>query len=106
MIKFYKIEDPSKRTFPSLYVFRTPKNLDEYLKLKAKQAELIAKEESRGLWDKRYQGLLQHGLSKVRKLKDFAKGLSQSMSELPPNVGLQEDLRVDRPHHEVQALQS
>ncbi|XP_022032263.1 leucine-rich repeat extensin-like protein 5 [Helianthus annuus] len=95
MMQFYKIEDPSKRAFPSLYGFRIPQNFNEYLKLKARQAELIAKEESKGLGDRRYQGLMQHGLSKVRKLEDFARDLSKSMPELPPNADLQEELRVD-----------
>ncbi|MFS7996310.1 hypothetical protein Hanom_Chr12g01128441 [Helianthus anomalus] len=39
MTQFYTEDDPSKRTFPSLHGFRTPKNIDEYLKLKAKQVE-------------------------------------------------------------------
>ncbi|MFS7930879.1 hypothetical protein Hanom_Chr04g00349441 [Helianthus anomalus] len=99
MESFYTIEDPSKRTFPSLFGFRTPQNMDEYLKLKAKQAKVIAKKESKGLGDKRYQGLLQHGLSKVRKLEDFAKDLSKSMLELPPETGLHEELRVDYLDH-------
>ncbi|XP_022024602.1 pollen-specific leucine-rich repeat extensin-like protein 2 [Helianthus annuus] len=99
MESFYKIEDLSKKTFPSLFGFRKPQNLDEYLKLKAKQAEVIVKEESKGLGDRGYQGLLQHGLSKVKKLEDFAKDLSKSMSELPPNTGLQEELRVDYLDH-------
>ncbi|XP_035831906.1 cyclin-K-like [Helianthus annuus] len=34
---FFKIEDLSKRTFPSLYDFRKPQNLDEYLKMKVRQ---------------------------------------------------------------------
>ncbi|MFS7914951.1 hypothetical protein Hanom_Chr02g00159551 [Helianthus anomalus] len=80
MKSFYKIEDPSKRTFPSLYGFRTPQNMDEYLKLKAKQAEVIVREESKGLGDRRCQGLLSHGLNKVRMFEDFAKDLSKSMS--------------------------
>ncbi|MFS8032348.1 hypothetical protein Hanom_Chr17g01556531 [Helianthus anomalus] len=95
MMHFYKIEDPSKRAFPSLYGFRIPQNLDEYLKVKARQAELIAKKESKGLGDRRYQGLMQHGHSKVKKLEDFARDLGKSMSKLPPNAGLQEELKVD-----------
>ncbi|MFS7965400.1 hypothetical protein Hanom_Chr09g00761821 [Helianthus anomalus] len=50
---FFKIEDPSKRTFPSLYGFRQPKNLDEYLKMKARQAEVTAREESKWLGDRK-----------------------------------------------------
>ncbi|MFS8012613.1 hypothetical protein Hanom_Chr14g01322911 [Helianthus anomalus] len=99
MESFYRIDDPSIRIFPSLFGFGTPQNPDEYLKLKAKQAELIAKEVSKGLGNKRYQGMLQHGLSKVSKFEDFAKDLSKSMPELPPNTGLQEELRVEYLDH-------
>ncbi|MFS7968904.1 hypothetical protein Hanom_Chr09g00802951 [Helianthus anomalus] len=76
MESFYKIEDPSKRTFPSLYGFTQPQNIDVYLKMKAKQAEVIARVESEGLGDRKYQSLLSHGLDNVRKLEDFAKDLS------------------------------
>ncbi|MFS7948074.1 hypothetical protein Hanom_Chr06g00555721 [Helianthus anomalus] len=99
MESFHKIEDPSKRTFPSLYGFRQPQNLDEYLKLKAKQAEVTAREESKGLGDRRYQGLLSHGLNKFRKLEDFAKDLSKSMSEQPLDTELEKKLRVDYLDH-------
>ncbi|MFS7911462.1 hypothetical protein Hanom_Chr02g00118361 [Helianthus anomalus] len=95
MIQFYKIEGPSKRTFPYLYGFRTSQNMDEYLKLKANQAQSIAKEESKGLGDMRYQSLYQHGLSKVRKLEDFARDLSKPMPELSPTADLQKELKVD-----------
>ncbi|MFS7946988.1 hypothetical protein Hanom_Chr06g00542731 [Helianthus anomalus] len=40
--QFYTVDDPTKRKFPSLHGFRPPKNLDEYLKRKAKQAEIQA----------------------------------------------------------------
>ncbi|MFS7994271.1 hypothetical protein Hanom_Chr12g01103891 [Helianthus anomalus] len=99
MESFYKIDDPSKRTFPSLYGFRQPQNLDEYLKVKAKQTEVTAREESKGLGDRTYQGLLSHGLNKVRKLEDFAKDVSKSMSEQPFDTELEEDLKVDYLDH-------
>ncbi|MFS7919603.1 hypothetical protein Hanom_Chr03g00214591 [Helianthus anomalus] len=83
MKQFYTEDDPS------LHGFRTPKNIDEYLKLKAKQAEYMSKEESKGLGDNNLQGQKQHGLSKVRKLEDFARDLSKTMSNLPPNVEAQ-----------------
>ncbi|MFS7948358.1 hypothetical protein Hanom_Chr06g00559061 [Helianthus anomalus] len=95
MIQFYTEDDPSKRTFPSLHGFRTPNNIKEYLTLKVKQAEYMAKEESKGLGDSNLQGRMQHGLSKVRKLEDFARDLSKKMSNLPPNVELQKTLRDD-----------
>ncbi|MFS8006310.1 hypothetical protein Hanom_Chr14g01247731 [Helianthus anomalus] len=80
MLQFYIEHDPSKRTFPSLHGFRTPRYIDEYLKLKAKQVEYIAKEESKGLGDTNLSSRMQHGLSKVRKLEVFARDLSKKMS--------------------------
>ncbi|KAJ0898023.1 hypothetical protein HanRHA438_Chr08g0352131 [Helianthus annuus] len=96
---FFKIEDLSKRTFPSLYDFRKPQNLDEYLKMKVRQAEMIAREDSKGLGNREYQGQLSHELSKVRKLADFAKNLSKSMSERPIDTELEKELRVDYIDH-------
>ncbi|MFS8007673.1 hypothetical protein Hanom_Chr14g01263841 [Helianthus anomalus] len=66
MLQFYTKNDPPKRTFPSPHGFRTPRNIDEYLKLKVKQVEYIAKEESKGKGDNNLSGRMQHGLSKVR----------------------------------------
>ncbi|MFS8031973.1 hypothetical protein Hanom_Chr17g01552211 [Helianthus anomalus] len=94
MIQFYKEDDPSKRTFPSLQGFSKPQNIDEYLKMKAKQVELITKYVSKGKDDRNYQGTYQHELSKVRKSEDIARDLSKSMSELPLNV-LEKELRID-----------
>ncbi|MFS7906082.1 hypothetical protein Hanom_Chr01g00055161 [Helianthus anomalus] len=76
MIQFYIEDDPSKRTFPSLQGFNKPQNIDEYLKMKAKQAELIAKAVCKGKSDIDYQGTYQRELSKVRKLEDFARDLT------------------------------
>ncbi|MFS7978403.1 hypothetical protein Hanom_Chr10g00915091 [Helianthus anomalus] len=84
MRQFYKDDDPSKRTFPSLDGFRTPRNMDEYLKLKAKQAEYIAKQESKGKGDTNLSSRMQHGLSKVRKLEDFARDLSKECQIFHP----------------------
>ncbi|MFS7907481.1 hypothetical protein Hanom_Chr01g00071861 [Helianthus anomalus] len=95
MIQFYTEDDPSKRTFTSLHGFITPRNIDEYLKLKAKQVEYISKEESKGPGDSNLQGRMQHRLSKVRNLEDFARDLSKKMSNLPPNDDLQKELRKD-----------
>ncbi|MFS7986789.1 hypothetical protein Hanom_Chr11g01014371 [Helianthus anomalus] len=95
MLQFYAEDDPSKRTFPSLHGFRTPSNMDEYLKLKAKQVEYIAKQESKWKGDTNLSSRMQHGLSKVRKLEDFAKDLRKKMLNLPPNADLQKELRKD-----------
>ncbi|MFS7964036.1 hypothetical protein Hanom_Chr08g00745381 [Helianthus anomalus] len=88
-------DDPSRRKFPSLHGFRPPKNRDEYLKLKVKQAEYIAKHEGKGQGDNNISSRLQHGLSKVKKLEDYARDLSKEMSNLQPNADLQKKPRKD-----------
>ncbi|MFS8020101.1 hypothetical protein Hanom_Chr15g01411581 [Helianthus anomalus] len=95
MGQFYIEDDPSKRTFPPLHGFKTPRKMDEYLKLKAKQVEYIAKQERKTKGDTNVSSRMQHGLSKVRKLEDFARDLSKEMSNLPPNVDHQRKLRKD-----------
>ncbi|MFS8033175.1 hypothetical protein Hanom_Chr17g01566441 [Helianthus anomalus] len=75
MAQLYKEDDPSKRIFPSLQGFSKPQNIDEYLKMKAKQAELICKIVCKWKSDRDYQGTYSHELSKVRKLEVFAKDL-------------------------------
>ncbi|MFS8018534.1 hypothetical protein Hanom_Chr15g01393181 [Helianthus anomalus] len=76
-----------------------PNNLDDYLKMKARQAELIAKEESKGMDDRKYQSQLSHELRKVKTLEDFSKDLSKSMSERPIYVELDKELRDDYIEH-------
>ncbi|XP_022019616.1 muscle M-line assembly protein unc-89-like [Helianthus annuus] len=90
-----EVDDPAKRKFPSLHGFRPPKNMDEYLKLKARQAELQAKYEGKGQGDGNISSGMQHGLSKVKKLEDYARDLSKEMSNLPSNTDLQKKLRKD-----------
>ncbi|MFS7917818.1 hypothetical protein Hanom_Chr03g00193661 [Helianthus anomalus] len=96
---FYTIEDASQRSFPSLYGYRKPRNLDEYLKLKAQQAEYIRKEKSKGMDGRKVQGILSHELSKVSKIEDYAKDLSKSMSDKPINVELDKELKQDYIKH-------
>ncbi|MFS7906118.1 hypothetical protein Hanom_Chr01g00055561 [Helianthus anomalus] len=80
---------------PSLHGFRSPKNLDEYLKLKAKQAKLQAKYEGQGENDSSISSRMQLLLSKVKKLEDYARDLSKEMSNLPPNADLQKEMGKD-----------
>ncbi|MFS7955627.1 hypothetical protein Hanom_Chr07g00644841 [Helianthus anomalus] len=49
--------------------------------------------------DMKYQSFLSHELSKVRKLEDFAKDLSKSMSERPINPELEKEQREDYVEH-------
>ncbi|MFS7960336.1 hypothetical protein Hanom_Chr08g00702031 [Helianthus anomalus] len=95
MRQFYTVDDPAKRNFPSLHGFRPPKNMDEYLKLKARQTELQAKYEGLGQGDSNISSQMQHGLSKVNNLEDYARDLSKEMSNLPLNDDLQKKLRKD-----------
>ncbi|KAJ0938187.1 hypothetical protein HanRHA438_Chr02g0047001 [Helianthus annuus] len=52
---FYTEDDPAKRSLPSIKGYPWPKNIDEYLKLKAKQAEDISKETHKGNLTKKFQ---------------------------------------------------
>ncbi|MFS7977759.1 hypothetical protein Hanom_Chr10g00907761 [Helianthus anomalus] len=63
MRKFYTKDDSSKRTFPSLHGFRNPRNMDDYLKLKAKKAEYIAKQEGKGKGDTNFSSRMLHGFN-------------------------------------------
>ncbi|MFS7935751.1 hypothetical protein Hanom_Chr05g00407221 [Helianthus anomalus] len=83
---FYTTEDTSQHTFSSLFSYRKTRNLDEYLKLKARQAEYIGKEKIKGMDDRTAQGILALELSKLSKIEDNAKDLSKSLSEKPINA--------------------
>ncbi|MFS7945158.1 hypothetical protein Hanom_Chr06g00520881 [Helianthus anomalus] len=100
MRQFFTEDDPSKRTFPSLHGFRTPSNMDEYLKLKAKQAEYIAKKESKGKCDTNLSSRMQHGLSKFRNLEDFARDLSKEISRHQMLIFKEAKERSLRAYHE------
>ncbi|MFS7913288.1 hypothetical protein Hanom_Chr02g00140091 [Helianthus anomalus] len=69
--------------------------MDEYLKLKVRQVEYATKYEGQGQGDNNILSRMQHGLSKVKKLEDYARDLTKEMSNLPPNVDLQKKLRKD-----------
>ncbi|MFS7920034.1 hypothetical protein Hanom_Chr03g00219561 [Helianthus anomalus] len=88
MRQFYTVDDPSKRKFPSLIGYRDPANMDEYLKLKVRQADLRAKLEYKGKSDNETSSYMQFLLTKVKKLEDYARDLSKEMSTLPPEAGL------------------
>jgi len=90
---FFKTDDPSSLTFPSLHKYPKPKNLDEYLKLKAQQAEDIARERSSGKPDSMVQMALSAELNKVRFIEDVAQCLSKSYSEAPMDESTQQDVR-------------
>ncbi|MFS7978957.1 hypothetical protein Hanom_Chr10g00921631 [Helianthus anomalus] len=51
--------------------------MDEYLKLKAKQAEWRAKYECKGQGDNAFSSRMQFLLTKVKKLEDYARDLSK-----------------------------
>ncbi|MFS8033851.1 hypothetical protein Hanom_Chr17g01574411 [Helianthus anomalus] len=66
---FYTTEGTSQLTFPSLLGYRKPRNLDEYLKLKARQADYIGNEMCKGLADRAAQGILSHELARLARLE-------------------------------------
>ncbi|MFS8007197.1 hypothetical protein Hanom_Chr14g01258111 [Helianthus anomalus] len=95
MRQFYTVDDPSKRKIPSLVGFRDPNNMDEYLKLKDMQAEIRARLECKGENDNAFSSHMQFLLIKFKQLEDFARDLSKEMSNLPPEVDLQQEMRKD-----------
>ena len=78
---FYSEDDPEKRKLPSVQGYPLPRNIEEYLKIKAQQAEDISKRDTEGKSDKEIQRNLQYLLTKVRTLEQFSKDLCQKLSE-------------------------
>ncbi|MFS7953708.1 hypothetical protein Hanom_Chr07g00621791 [Helianthus anomalus] len=78
---FYAEDDPAKRNFPSLQGYPRPNNIEEYLKLKAQQAEDMSKRNTEGKSDKEIQRNYQYLLIQVRTLEEFSKDLCQKLSE-------------------------
>ncbi|MFS7973183.1 hypothetical protein Hanom_Chr09g00853621 [Helianthus anomalus] len=78
---FYYEDDPAKRSLPSIKGYPWPKNVDEYLKIKAQQAEDISKRNTQGKSDKEISRNYQYLLTQVSSLERFAKNVSQQISE-------------------------
>ncbi|MFS7953596.1 hypothetical protein Hanom_Chr07g00620591 [Helianthus anomalus] len=78
---FYTEDDPAKRSLPSIKGYPWPKNIEEYLKIKATQAEDISKRSSQGKSDKEVSRYYQYLLTQVSSLERFAKNVSQQISE-------------------------
>ncbi|MFS7942743.1 hypothetical protein Hanom_Chr06g00491981 [Helianthus anomalus] len=78
---FYTEDDPAKRSLPSIKGYLWPKNIEEYLKIKATQAEDILKRNSQGKSDKEVSRYYQYLLTQVSSLERFAKTVSQQISE-------------------------
>jgi len=78
---FYYEDDPAKRSLPSVEGYPRPNNIEEYLKVKAKQAEDISKRDAQGKTDKEIQRHYQFLLTQVRSLEQFAKNVCQQISE-------------------------
>jgi hypothetical protein len=90
---FYNTEQPSERSFPSLPNFPVPLNIDTYLKYKGEQVDAIIREKCKGKDDRTAQGIHSAELSKLRRIEDFAKTLSNSMSSMPLSVDLEKEIR-------------
>src|ERR1044071_189040 len=93
MQSFYNTEQPFERSFPSLPNFSVPLNIDQYLKFKAEQADAIIKEKCKGKDDRSVQGIHSAELSKLRRIEDFAKTLSNSMSTMPLSSDMEREVR-------------
>ncbi|MFS8024246.1 hypothetical protein Hanom_Chr16g01460971 [Helianthus anomalus] len=78
---FYSEDDPAKRILPSVQGYPRPYNIEEYLKIKAQQAEDISKRNSQGKSDKEIQRHYQFLLTQVRTLEQFSIDLCQKLSE-------------------------
>ncbi|XP_035835685.1 uncharacterized protein LOC118483969 [Helianthus annuus] len=89
MKQFYTIDDPWERRFPSLIGFRNPLNMSEYLKLKARQADIRARIECKDQGDKAISERMEFLLTKVKQMEDYAKDMSKDMSNIPPDAALQ-----------------
>ncbi|KAJ0886827.1 hypothetical protein HanRHA438_Chr09g0383821 [Helianthus annuus] len=83
MRKFYTEEDPSKRRFSSLIGYMAPEDMDDYLKIKARQAKLRAKveSESEGLSEEGIAKRLDFFLTKVKQIEEFAQELNKEKAE-------------------------
>ncbi|XP_022004270.1 uncharacterized protein LOC110901798 [Helianthus annuus] len=78
---FYSEDDPEKRKLPYIQGYPLPRNIEEYLKIKAQQADDISKRDTEGKSDKEIQRNYQYLLSKVRNLEHFSKVFCQKLSE-------------------------
>lgn len=78
---FYYEDDPAKRSLPSVEGYPMPNNIEEYLKVKAKQAEDISKRNTQGKSDREIQQNYQFLLTQVSALERFAKNVCQKISE-------------------------
>src|ERR1044071_6556517 len=70
-----------------------PRDIDEYLKFKAEQTYLIIKERCKGKDDITIQGIHSAELSKLRRIEDFVKTLSNSMSKMALSSDLERVVR-------------
>ncbi|MFS7999450.1 hypothetical protein Hanom_Chr12g01166321 [Helianthus anomalus] len=78
---FYYEDNPTKRSLPSIEGYPRPTNIEEYLKIKAKQAEDISIKNKQGKSDREYQQNYQFLLTQVKALEQFAKNVCQQISE-------------------------
>ncbi|XP_022014934.1 uncharacterized protein LOC110914452 [Helianthus annuus] len=69
--------------------------MSEYLKLKARQADIRARIECKDQGDKAISERMEFLLTKVKQMEDYAKDLSKDMSNMPPDAALQEVMRKE-----------
>ncbi|KAJ0935917.1 hypothetical protein HanRHA438_Chr03g0124931 [Helianthus annuus] len=83
MRQFYTEEDPSKRRFSSLIGYMPPKDMDDYLKIKARQAKVKAKvdSEKESLSEVGIAKRLKFYLAKVKQIEEFAQELEKEKAD-------------------------
>ncbi|MFS8016625.1 hypothetical protein Hanom_Chr15g01370761 [Helianthus anomalus] len=78
---FYTEDDPAKRSLPSIKGYPWPKNIEEYMNIKATQAKDVSKRNSQGKTDKEVSRYYQYLLTQDSSLERFAKNVSKQISE-------------------------
>ncbi|KAJ0586907.1 hypothetical protein HanIR_Chr04g0157111 [Helianthus annuus] len=83
MRQFYTEEDPSKRRFSSLIGYMPPEDMDDYLKIKARQAKVKAKvdSEKESLSEAGIAKRLEFYLTKVKQIEEFAQELEKEKAD-------------------------
>ncbi|KAJ0433937.1 hypothetical protein HanIR_Chr17g0875761 [Helianthus annuus] len=83
MRQFYTEEVPSKRKFSSLIGYMAPEDMNDYLKLKARQAKVQAKvdSENESLSEEGIAKRLEFYLSKVKQIEEFAQELNKEKAD-------------------------
>ncbi|KAJ0859204.1 hypothetical protein HanRHA438_Chr13g0609761 [Helianthus annuus] len=83
MRQFYTETNPSKRKFSSLIGYIAPEDINDYLKLKARQAKVKAKvdSEKERLSEEGIANRLEFYLAKVKQMEEYAQELDKEKAD-------------------------